>query len=101
MDLFDKNGSYQFMAFKGKSGDWYLQGTSTNYANVRLPYVNGISEEILKCIDTFKNKKGEYLEIMRYKVMEEARKGLITPLEESRVIVKQYSKKDDKLRRAV
>ena len=33
--------------------------------------------------------------------MEEARKGLITPLEESRVIGKQYSKKDEVKRRAI
>lgn len=96
MDLFDRYGSYNFMKFRGGSGIWEITGTATNYSNIQVPYVDGISEEILKSIDTFKNEKGNYMERVRFKVMEEAKKGLITPVLESRIKVNTEVKKSNK-----
>ena len=99
--MFDEFGSYNFTSFKGTDGNWHLQSTETNYSDIEVPEIKNISKSILRCLDTFTDKKGNYITRERFKIMQYEKKGLITPLEESRVIVKQYSKKDDKLRRAV
>lgn len=78
------------MAFEGSNGIYRLQGTECEEG-----------DNIYNCVDTFKDQNGKYLRIRRKLIMEKQQKKKITPLEESRVIVKQYSKKDDKLRRAV
>lgn len=86
--ILSKDYSYNYTSFKGTSDTWKLHGVQDNGA-------------LKNTLDTFTNGKGEFRTYERHQVMEQDNLGHITPLEESRVIVKQYSKKDDKLRRAV
>ena len=100
--LFDKFGAYNYTSFKGSSGTWELHGTEINEKQTRINYQSEISKTILRVIDTFRRKEdGIFKPFQRWEVMEQFDLGHITPLEESRVIVKQYSRKDDKLRRAI
>lgn len=88
--ILNSDYSYNYMSFTGSKGKYQLVGTKCDYG-----------ADISECIDTFKNEQGIFLEVKRKIIMKQQNEGLITPLEESRVIVKQYSKKDEKLRRAI
>lgn len=95
MELFDNNGCYNYMSFTGKSGTWNLISTETNFSNVQVPLNSHISDEILKCLDTFKLYDGSFKTVERFKVMEQFKNGKIKPVKESLIpTMKTYSKKE-------
>ena len=70
--LFNKDGSYAYMSFKGSSGVWRLIGSE-------------VKGTIKQTIDTFKGETGELRDYERQQVMEQANLGNITPIETSKI----------------
>src|SRR6478609_9525467 len=98
--MLNKDYSYNFLSFEALEVS--KEETDEEPKKVRYDLIGTECEEgnkVYDCIDTFKNKEGKYLRIRRKLIMNKQQKNKITPIEESRVIVKQYSKKEEKLRR--
>jgi len=89
MRLLNDDGSYNYSSFEGTNGTWTIIG-SKSQSNHKDPFL---------CIDTFKSDKGEYLEVKREKVFQQASKGKIIPVLTSKIKpIKTYDKKEwDKL----
>lgn len=89
MKLLNDDGSYNYNSFEGANGVWTIIG-SKSQSNHKDPFL---------CIDTFKSDKGDYLDVKREKVFQQAFKGKIKPVLSSAIPKsKTYSKKEwDKL----
>lgn len=83
MDLFDEQGSYNYMSFTGASGTWRLCGSKSNGTGAK------------STLDTFLNETNEERTFERHQVIEQANLRNIKPVLESKIIPpKTYSKKD-------
>lgn len=86
--ILSDDGSYSFMSFKGSQTIWMLVGSESN-------------GELMNTIDTFRNESSEYRSYQRHQVKEQEKLGHITPVLESEIKVKVYTKEESKKRRAV
>jgi len=78
--LFDRNKSYNYNSFEGKSGIWKLIGVEA-----------GSTME--NTLDTFSNGKGDYKTFKREYVIEQADLGNIKPIKSSEVKLNTETKK--------
>ncbi len=84
MKLLNNDGSYNYSKFAGDKGTWMITGSrsQTNHTN---PFL---------CIDSFRNDKGETMEVKREIVFEQMSNGKIRPVEESLIKAVNIPKKE-------
>lgn len=83
-DLFDGNGSYQYMKFKGKNGIWTLVGTEeTEETDFTRRSMHWTDTCVGSCLDTFKNDEGKFETKERHIIKQLYDEGKITPVGDS------------------
>lgn len=92
MKLMQDDYSYNYTQFYGKTGTIFtITGSRGEKSN----------SNISNFIDTFKSEHGEYIELKRVDILEQVKLGKMKPVLQSKIELKQYSKKDDVKRRAI